>query len=167
MSSKKDTKIAKSFLFVCLGNLCRSPLAEGIARHIAESNNLDIHIDSAGTSGWHIDEAPCEGSKNIAKKHGFSIDDLRGRKVSIYADSSFDVILALDASNYSDLLRLGFSKNQVKKLGEFGLKGGDVPDPYHYTSLEAFEDIYQMIYLCVFNLLSIHYPMIKSAKIST
>ncbi len=56
----KDSTI-QSILFVCLGNICRSPLAQGIARHIAQQHNLNIEIDSAGTSGWHIDEQPCAG----------------------------------------------------------------------------------------------------------
>ena len=111
----KDSTI-QSILFVCLGNICRSPLAQGIARHIAQQHNLNIEIDSAGTSGWHIDEQPCAGSRYIAKEHGFSIDDLRGRRVSAYADEKFDLIIALDRSNYADLLTLGFEKNKVKKL---------------------------------------------------
>ncbi|MCX2716688.1 low molecular weight phosphotyrosine protein phosphatase [Helicobacter sp. MIT 21-1697] len=158
----KSPKPLQSILFVCLGNICRSPLAQGIARHITQQHHLNIELDSAGTSGWHIDEEPCAGSRYIAKKHGFSIDDLRGRRVSVYADDTFDLIIALDKSNYADLLALGFDKAKVKKLGEFGLKGADIPDPYTYKDMEGFERIYQMIYLCVHNLLSIHYPVIES-----
>ena len=86
----------QSILFVCLGNICRSPLAEGVAREIIKQNNLAIEVDSAGTSGWHIDEPPCEGSRAVARQHGFSIDDLRGRRLSVYADDRFDLIIALD-----------------------------------------------------------------------
>lgn len=152
----------KSILFVCLGNICRSPLAEGIARDIATKHNLNLKVDSAGTSGWHIDEAPCEGSRNIAKKHGINIDNLKGRRINVYADCGFELIIALDRHNYADLLSLGFEKKKLKKLGEFGLKGADIPDPYKYKDEEGFEQIYQMIHLCVHNLLSIHYPVIES-----
>lgn len=104
-----------SILFVCLGNICRSPLAEGIAREMIKQKNLAIKVDSAGTSGWHIDEPPCEGSRLVAKKHGFSIDDLRGRRLSVYADDCFDLIIALDSQNYRDILALGFDQSKVRK----------------------------------------------------
>ncbi|MCH5313786.1 MAG: low molecular weight phosphotyrosine protein phosphatase [Helicobacter sp.] len=157
-------KKPQSILFVCLGNICRSPLAEGIAKHLIKKHNLKLKLDSAGTSGWHIDEPPCAGSRNVAKAHGFSIDNLRGRRVSVYADDSFDLIIALDRQNYADLLALGFEKTKVKKLGDFGLNGADIPDPYTYKDAQSFEKIYQMLELCVSNLLSIHYPMIKSTQ---
>ncbi len=160
-------KPINSILFVCLGNICRSPLAEGIARHIAEQYKITLRVDSAGTSGWHIDEPPCAGSRNVAKAHGFSIDTLKGRRISVYADDSFDIIVALDKHNYADLLKLGFERTKVKKLGDFGLNGEDIPDPYTYRDSESFERIYQMIELCVLNLLSIHYPMIESTKIQS
>ena len=155
-------KNIKSILFVCLGNICRSPLAEGIAREIIKKYALDLRVDSAGTSGWHIDEMPCAGSRHIAKKHGFSIDDLRGRRISVYSDNTFDLLIALDSSNQCDLLRLGFEKSKIKKLGDFGLKGADIPDPYAYKDEEGFERIYQMLEICVSKLLAIHYPMIES-----
>ena len=130
-------KEISSILFVCLGNVCRSPLAEGIAWEFIKKYNLSLKVDSAGISGWHIDEEPCAGSRQVAKRHNFSIDDLRGRRVSVYADEAFDLIIALDSSNYKDLLQLGFEKSKVKKLGDFGLKGADVPDPYAYRDAEG------------------------------
>ena len=157
----------KSILFVCLGNICRSPLAEGIARELVRQHNIDLKVDSAGTSGWHIDESPCVGSRNVAKAHGFSIDELKGRRVSVYADDSFDLLIALDGHNYADLLALGFDKSKVKKLGDFGLKGADIPDPYKYRDTESFEKIYQMLEFCVLNLLSIYYPMVESQDLVT
>lgn len=155
-------KEISSILFVCLGNICRSPLAEGVAREFIKKYNLSLKVDSAGTSGWHIDEEPCAGSRQVAKRHNFSIDDLRGRRVSVYADEAFDLIIALDSSNYKDLLQLGFEKSKVKKLGDFGLKGADVPDPYAYRDAEGFEKVYQMIAFCVKNLLCMHYPVVES-----
>lgn len=155
-------KAPSSILFVCLGNICRSPLAEGIAREFIKKYQLPLQVDSAGTSGWHIDEEPCEGSRQVAQKHGFNIDDLRGRRVSVYSDDSFDLIIALDSSNYKNLLQLGFEQSRVKKLGDFGLKGADVPDPYGYKDIQGFEKVYQMIAFCVRNLLCMHYPVIES-----
>lgn len=142
-----------SILFVCLGNICRSPLAEGIAREINNKYNLGLKIDSAGTSRWHIDEPPCEGSCSVAKKHGFSIDDLRGRQISVYGDVEFDMIVALDSQNHRDILRLGFDSAKVHKLGEFGLDNKDVPDPYGFKDEEGFEMVYTMIKAGVENLL--------------
>lgn len=143
----------RSILFVCLGNICRSPLAEGIAREINKKHDLGLRIDSAGTSRWHIDEPPCDGSRNVAKKHGFSIDDLRGRQISVYSDLEFDIIVALDSQNYRDILNLGFESAKVRKLGEFGLDNKDVPDPYGFRDVEGFEMVYEMIKIGVENLL--------------
>ena len=75
-----------SILFVCLGNICRSPLAEGIAREIARKAGLSLRLDSAGTSGWHIDEPPCERSIMVGKRHKIDISNLKGRKVNAYSD---------------------------------------------------------------------------------
>lgn len=143
-----------SILFVCLGNICRSPLAEGIAREMIKQKNLAIKVDSAGTSGWHVDEPPCEGSRLVAKKHGFNIDDLRGRRLSVYADDCFDLIIALDSQNYRDILALGFDQLKVHKLGDYGLGGADVPDPYTYKDMEGFEAVYAMIAKGVGNILA-------------
>ena len=143
----------RSILFVCLGNICRSPLAEGIAREINKKHDLGLRIDSAGTSRWHIDEPPCDGSRNVAKKRGFSIDDLRGRQISVYSDLEFDMVVALDSQNYRDILNLGFESAKVRKLGEFGLDNKDVPDPYGFRDVEGFEMVYEMIKIGVENLL--------------
>lgn len=138
-----------SILFVCLGNICRSPLAEGIARHLAQKESLNLKIDSAGTSGWHIDEPPCAYSIAIAKKYKIDISQLRGRRVNVYGDDSFDYIVAMDRQNYQDLLSMGFKKEKVKLMGDFGLEGQDIPDPYHYKILEGFEKIYTMLEVAI------------------
>ncbi|PAF42484.1 low molecular weight protein-tyrosine-phosphatase [Helicobacter sp. 11S02596-1] len=145
-----------NILFVCLGNICRSPLAEGIARHYVSKLGLEANIDSAGTSGWHDGEPPCEGSINVAKKYGIDISSLRSRKISPYQDDSFDVIVAMDKGNVADLLAMGFVRSKIVKLGAFGLKNADVPDPYHYTDGKGFEAVYAMINTGVKNLLA-HY----------
>ncbi|CAM2959415.1 low molecular weight protein-tyrosine-phosphatase [Helicobacter burdigaliensis] len=134
-----------SILFVCLGNICRSPLAEGIAKDLASKKGLNLKIDSAGTSGWHIDEPPCANSILIAKQRGIDISHLRGRKLNSYTDLKFDLVVAMDRQNLSDILRLGFSKEKVVLMGDFGLKGQEIPDPYHYPNLEGFAKIYTML----------------------
>lgn len=151
----------QSLLFVCLGNICRSPLAEGYARFLCAQHKLNLEVDSAGTSSWHIDEAPCEGSRLIAKKHGFSIDSLKGRKISVYADEKFDIILALDRNNRANLLKLGFEKSKVFLLGDFGLRGEDVPDPYGYKDMDGFESIYAMITHCIDTLFALRFGDMK------
>ncbi|MDE6885436.1 MAG: low molecular weight phosphotyrosine protein phosphatase [Helicobacteraceae bacterium] len=142
----------KKIIFVCLGNICRSPLAEGIAREIINKNNLSISVDSAGIGDWHIDEPPHHYSRQVAKDNGFSIDDLRGRKISIYGDSDFDMIIAMDSSNYEDLRALGFDKDRIFKIGDFGLNGEDIPDPY-YQGKDGFIKVYNMLKITIENLL--------------
>ena len=130
-------------LFVCLGNICRSPLAEGIGRKIAWKNALEIDVDSAGTGNWHVGESPCPHSVTVAAQNGVDISKLRARQVRIEDFSSFDHIIALDSSNYTDLKHMGCTK--VRKLGEFGLSGEDIPDPYFFKGFEGFERVYRMI----------------------
>lgn len=148
-------------LFVCLGNICRSPLAEGIAKSYANKLGLAIKIDSAGTSQWHNGENPCEGSIRVARKYGIDIASLKSRKVSVYTDDSFDLIVGMDSANVADLLELGFDKNKVVKLGEFGLKNADVPDPYYFKDGSGFENVYQMIDTGIRNLFEKYFKPIK------
>ena len=133
----------RSILFVCLGNICRSPLAEGIAKKISKNLGLDLKIDSAGTSNWHEGEPPCEQSIKIAKENGVDISKQRSRPVCS-GDKEFDLIVALDAQNKRDLKSMGF-KN-VRLLGEFGdLKGADIPDPFYFKDFSGFKKVYEMI----------------------
>lgn len=135
--------MVKSILFVCLGNICRSPLAEGIARDLAQKKGLNIKVDSAGTSGFHIDEAPDARSIAIARKYGIDISNLKGRKVNAYSDKAFDLIVAMDGQNYRDLARFDFGDKLVL-MGDFGLNGRDIPDPY-YGGASGFENVYEML----------------------
>lgn len=139
----------KSLLFVCLGNICRSPLAEGIARKLAQEYRLELKIDSAGVSSWHINEKPCKNSIAIAREFGIDISTLRGRQVEYESDREFDYILAMDRQNLEDLLELGFSKDKTFLVGDFGLDGASIPDPYHYRELEGFYKIYEMLEECI------------------
>ena len=141
----------KSIIFVCLGNICRSPIAEGCAKKYAKENSLELEIDSAGTGSWHVGEAPCENSIVVAKERGIDISDLRARQVTKDDFKKFDLVVALDDSNYNDLKALG-AKNLVK-LGNYGYDGADVPDPYFFKGFEGFEKVYEMIDSCTKNLL--------------
>lgn len=144
-----------SIIFVCLGNICRSPIAEGIARKIAEEKNLNINIDSAGTGDWHLGEAPCSNSIKVAKQNGIDISSYRARKVTKEDFEQFDLVVALDDSNYSDLQRMGATN--LVKLGEFGYDGADVPDPYFFNGFDGFHEVYKMVDHCVNNIFQIKF----------
>lgn len=138
-----------SILMVCLGNICRSPLAEGIARKICEEQNLDLTIDSCGTGAWHIGKPPCEGSIKVAELNGIDISSLRARQLKKNDATQFDLIVAMDESNYNDILATGFPKDKVLKLGNFGAGGADVPDPYYFSDFEGFHMVYNMVDSCM------------------
>ncbi len=93
-------------LFVCLGNICRSPMAEGIFRAEAEKRNLHVEIDSAGTSAWHVDEAPDPRAVSAAASAGVDISHLRGRQANAADMADFDLVLAMDQDNLHSLKRL-------------------------------------------------------------
>ncbi len=150
----KKSKFMKSIIFVCLGNICRSPLAQGIARDLNQKHHLGLTIASAGTGDWHIGEAPCPHSITVAKQHGIDISDLRGQQVKPSDFSDYDLVVGLDDSNIANLKALGCSN--PLKLGDFGFDGEDVPDPYFFDGFEGFEKVYQMIETGVINILD-HY----------
>ncbi len=136
-----------SILFVCLGNICRSPLAEAIAREYIKKNNLNIKIDSAGTGSWHVGENPCENSQKIAKLHNIDISQYKARQVTKKDFINFDIIVALDDKNIYDLHNMGCEN--LSKLGFYGADNQDVPDPYFFNGFEGFEKVYDMIEKCV------------------
>ncbi len=146
----------RSVIFVCLGNICRSPIAEGVARSVAAERGLEIAIDSAGTGNWHVGEPPCENSVRVAQRHGVDIASLRARQVERKDFERFDLVVALDAKNYADLERLG--ARNLCKLGDFGFKGEDVPDPYFFPGYEGFEKVFDMIEQCVTELFDRRLP---------
>ena len=90
-------------LFVCLGNICRSPAAEGIFRHKARNSKTPIHVDSAGTGGWHVGEPPDSRMIAHAKERGYDISDLEARQFDIKDFENFDLILTMDNSNFRNV----------------------------------------------------------------
>ncbi len=141
----------RSVLFVCLGNICRSPLAEALMRVKAQRKEIRLIVDSAGTGDWHVGEPPCENAVRVAALHGIDISGLRARQVTAEDLVRFDRLVGLDAANVADLERMG-AKN-VLKLGDFGYNGADVPDPYFFDGFDGFETVFEMIDTCTTNLL--------------
>jgi protein-tyrosine phosphatase len=135
-------------LMVCLGNICRSPLAEGIMKHKAAERGLDWQVDSAGTGAWHLGERPDSRSIQTARKYGLDITGQRARQINASDLEQFDLILAMDKSNYEDIQRLANSRLQSSKVQlildyvEPG-RQRSVPDPYWDD--DGFDQVYQML----------------------
>lgn len=133
---------------VCLGNICRSPLAEGILRHKAQQRGLEWHIESAGTGAWHVGEAPDPRSQRIAKQKGIDISHQKAQQFSAYHIEMFDLIFAMDSANYQDIIRHAKTDEEKQKIDlimnmvEPG-KNIAVPDPYYDDDLYA--TVYQML----------------------
>jgi protein-tyrosine phosphatase len=125
----------KSVLFVCLGNICRSPLAEAAFRREAERLGLEVEIDSAGTGDWHIGYPPDPRAAAVAARNGVDISHLRARRVTSEDFRRFDHIIALDAKNLADLRRMRPSdgKAELSLLLDHvdGREGEAVADPYY------------------------------------
>lgn len=122
-------------LMVCLGNICRSPVAEGIMKEKALQHGLKISVDSAGTSGWHNGALPDERSMANAKNNGIDISNQRSRKVTLEDFETFDLIYAMDESNHQNLLHMAPAKyhSKIKMiLNEVAPNSNSsVPDPYY------------------------------------
>ncbi len=124
-------------LLVCMGNICRSPTAEGVLRHFIRLNNLGdkVEVDSAGTHGYHVGEAPDSRTQRAAAVRGYNLSQLRARKVARQDLDYFDLILAMDKSNLDNLQRLATPEQQdrIKLFMDFAKNFDDneVPDPYY------------------------------------
>lgn len=134
-------------LMVCLGNICRSPLAEGILASKLPKNKFKV--DSAGTGSWHIGNNPDERSIAIAKKNKLDISKQKGRQFSTSDFDEFDYIYVMDNSNYKDVVKLSNNKSQAEKvqliLNElFPNENVDVPDPY-FGLQNGFDSVYKML----------------------
>lgn len=138
-------------LFVCLGNICRSPLAEGIFKRKVKEEGLTelISVDSAGTSNWHVDDPPDSRSIDIARRNGVELEHL-GRQISYRDLDHFDYIIAMDVENYEDIIRLkdnyGNGRAEVLIMRDYDdqQSGADVPDPY-YGGPNGFQLVYDLL----------------------
>ena len=135
-------------LFVCMGNICRSPTAEGVTRALAEQRGLQFEFDSAGTHGYHIGKPPDARASAAAAKRGYDLSALKARQVNEFDFVRFDRILAMDRDNL-ELLRKACPQEAAGKLGlflEFAPRHGvdEVPDPY-YGGPEGFEHVLDLI----------------------
>lgn len=134
-------------LMVCLGNICRSPLAEGILKSKVDPEK--VFVDSAGTGNWHVDSEPDRRSIAVARKNGLDISQQRGRQISKKDFQDFDHIYVMDNSNFKDVIAMAESDEQRQKvhliLEEiFPSENVDVPDPYHGGD-QGFENVYMML----------------------
>ncbi|KAI5288952.1 hypothetical protein KEM52_000969 [Ascosphaera acerosa] len=166
MASSESTQV--SVLFVCLGNICRSTMAEGVFRHLVKTDvapsNITFHIDSAGTSSYHIGDSPDSRTMATLRKHGINNYRHLGRQLRAADFTEFDYIMAMDMSNLRDILHArdravaklgdGAKVAQVRLFGDFAAQDGTVhekvgggsavPDPY-YGAGDGFEQVFQMV----------------------
>lgn len=149
MNAPADSTSPVSVLFVCLGNICRSPLAEGIFRDLVEKEGLSDRflIESAGTGGWHVGERPDSRATMVASRYGVVLDS-RARQVVEEDLTRFDYLIAMDRDNLSVLERMVAESGadpEVHLLREFDPEGGEeVPDPY-YGGASGFETVFEMV----------------------
>ncbi|MEN1783899.1 MAG: low molecular weight protein-tyrosine-phosphatase [Bacteroidota bacterium] len=133
-------------LMVCLGNICRSPLAQGILE--AKTNPTEIYVDSAGTAGYHVGEPPDSRSIAVAKKHQIDISQQRSRKFLPSDFENFDHIYVMDKTNYADVLAQARTSSQAQKvkllLKAAHMKTQAVPDPY-YGGEAGFDHVFDLI----------------------
>ena len=139
----KKTRI----LMVCLGNICRSPLAEGILK--SKVNPEEFFVDSAGTSNYHVDDCPDPRSIAIAREKNLDITSQRGRQFSVNDFDNFDRIYVMDMSNYYDVTSLARNEADRKKVSlilneVFPGENVEVPDPYH-GGADGFSKVYEML----------------------
>jgi len=128
-------KEISSVLFVCMGNICRSPSAEAVFRHKAESQGLSLKIDSAGTVGAHAKEKPDRRAQKVGSERGYSFDGIKARKVTVRDFEDFDLILAMDNANLEDLHKIApeHLQHKAKLFLDFAdnHEETEVPDPYY------------------------------------
>lgn len=134
---------------VCLGNICRSPLAHGILEHKAKAAGLNWQIDSAGTGNWHVGEAPHRLSQKVAKLNGVDICEQKARQFKKEDMLEFDKIYVMDSSNYNDVKRMAGELWDESKVDLFlnelhPGKNMGVPDPW-YGEEDGYHEVYKMI----------------------
>lgn len=136
-------------LMVCLGNICRSPLAEGILRQKAEKENITLKIDSAGTSNYHTGEHPDSRTIANAKKNGVDVSKLKARQFKVADFDSFDHIFVMDSNNYNDVIALARNEKDKAKVEMilnrvYPNSNMNVPDPY-FGGEQGFENVFILL----------------------
>lgn len=134
-------------LFVCMGNICRSPIAENVFRHKARERGVEhlFEIDSAGTGGWHSGEPPDPRARRVAAAHGVNMTGT-ARRITAEDFKRFDLLLCMDRENYDEVIDMGAPLEKTRLLMECDPKSGcrDVPDPY-YGGSDGFETVYRLV----------------------
>jgi protein-tyrosine phosphatase len=133
-------------LFVCTGNICRSPTAEGVFRQLARQAGIEVHAESAGTHDYHVGDAPDRRSMAHALKRGYDLSSQRARQVRAEDFEQFDLLLAMDKGHRDNLLQRSppQHRHKIRLLLEFaGREGHEVPDPY-YGAADGFEQVLEM-----------------------
>ena len=141
----------KKVLFVCTGNICRSPTAEGVLRHLAKDANVPLHVESAGTHDYHVGNAPDQRSQKHARGRGYDLSAQRARQVRRRDFEEFDLIVAMDRGHL-EILQDNCPAQHQGKLRML-VRGHDVPDPY-YGGAEGFEQVLDMVEAACLGLLS-------------
>jgi protein-tyrosine phosphatase len=138
--------ICMKILMVCLGNICRSPMAEGVMLSLIQEQEMDWEVDSAGTGSWHIGELPDRRAIATCKRHGIDITSQRARQIRSDDIDAFDLILTMDRANHIDVLQLARSEahqRKIKLIMQYGAsEETDVPDPYYDGS---FDQVYTLL----------------------
>ena len=137
--------MTRRILFVCLGNICRSPSAEGVFRTLSDTAGLAATADSAGTSDWHVGDPPYSPMQAAASRRGYDLSALRARQFTAADFLDFDLIIAMDAENLQNIERLRPQSNQtpVRLFTDFAPETGAqyVPDPYYTGDFDATLDL--------------------------
>lgn len=136
-------------LFVCLGNICRSPMAEGAFRHYSNELNVEVELDSCGTGDWHVGDPPDQRMQETALNHGVDIRDLRARQFQVEDFDRFDRIYVMDTENKANVLKYARNEDDEAKvklmLNEiYPNENRSVPDPY-FGGQQGFEEVYEML----------------------